>query len=791
MVRRRISLDTILPLVFFLGAAAALAGLWGEQRRLDAARVQVETAVTGDQIALRLSAWIQDRLAIASYFARVLGDRGQIDPVGFQREADRLQEVFPGFQALNFIDPDRVIRIVTPEAPNLAALGRNLDEHPDASVPAALGRSEKSDVLTRSAVIDLLQGGKGLATYRAIRSADGRLIGFLNAVFRIEVLVDHCLSEPGLRRQFWFRVEEPDGRLAYQTGPAPPDLRFAIRVPVPLTEEPWRLEICPTTSHLAAIHAPAQNLLPAAGMLLAAALALLLRAFLARRRDLLESQAQYRLLVENAADLIVKIDPQGRFTFVSPSYCRITGRSEQELLGSPFLPEVHEDHRARTLAALATLVDPPHTTHVEMRAMTRDGWRWVAWSGTAVLDGQGRIRETIGVGEDITQRKDLEAQLLQSQKLQAVGQLAGGIAHDFNNILHSMLGSLDMLRDDLPPGSAARPFLEHIQASADRGAALTRQLLAFGRRQTIDRRPLDLDLVVTGMLDLLQRSIGERIRLIFTPGPGPHHVLADPIHIEQVLLNLCVNARDAIAGNGAITIGTSRSSTDDGGGGAGSAAVSRVVLTVSDDGCGMTDEVRSRIFEPFFTTKAAGRGTGLGLATVFGIVAQHDGAIECDSAPGRGTTFTILLPATAEPVAADGGDPATVPLPPGPVVAARILLAEDNVEVRNLTTVILQRAGYQVAAAESGEQAMTMFAADPAAFSLAILDLVMPGLGGREAGARMREVRGDLPLLFMSGYDASSQDGAPVALPNSQFLAKPFPASRLKETVSRILATRP
>jgi PAS domain S-box-containing protein len=524
-------------------------------------------------------------------------------------------------------------------------------------------------------------------------------------------------------------------------------------------------------------------------MLLAAALALVLRAFLARRRDLLESQAKYRLLVENAADLIVKIDPEGRFTFVSPSYCRITGRTERELLGTPFLPEVHEDFRARTVAALAKLADPPHTIHVEMRAMTRDGWRWVAWSGTAVLDGQGRIRETIGVGRDVTERKDLEAQLLQSQKLQAVGQLAGGIAHDFNNILHSMLGSLDVLRDDLPPGSPARPFLEHIQASADRGAALTRQLLAFGRRQTIDRRPLDLNLVVTGMLDLLQRSIGERIRLTFTPGPGPHHVLADPTHIEQVLLNLCVNARDAIAGNGAITIATAVRSTVDGAPGAESAAVRRVVLTVADDGCGMTDEVRARIFEPFFTTKAPGMGTGLGLATVFGIVSQHDGTIECDSAPGRGTVFTILLPATEAPVAADGGGSATAAMPSGSVVATRILLAEDNVEVRNLTTVILERAGYQVVAAENGEQAVTRFAADPAAFSLAILDLVMPGLGGREAGARMREARGDLPLLFMSGYDAGSQDGAAVALPRSLLLSKPFSANKLKEAVSRILAT--
>jgi sensor domain CHASE-containing protein len=180
MFRRRFSPETAVPLVFFLVVATALGGLWATQRRYETAQIRVETAVTADQIALRLSAWIQDRLAIAAYFAGVLGDRGQVDTADFRGEATRLQEVFPGFQALNFVDPDHVIRIVVPEAPNLAALGRNLDQHPDPSVPAALRRSEASDGLTRSTVVDLLQGGKGLASYQAIRGDDGRLIGFLN-----------------------------------------------------------------------------------------------------------------------------------------------------------------------------------------------------------------------------------------------------------------------------------------------------------------------------------------------------------------------------------------------------------------------------------------------------------------------------------------------------------------------------------------------------------------------------------------------------------------------------------
>ncbi len=248
MLRRAIGLEAVLPLVLFLAAAAALIGLRNGQARYETAQIRVETAVTGNQVALRLSAWIRDRLAVAEYFAGVLGDRDHIDAADFRREAARLEAVFPGFQALNFIDPGRVIRIVVPETPNLAALGKNLDQHPEPSVPAALQRSETSASLTRSTVIDLLQGGKGLATYRAIRHEDGRLIGFLNAVFRVQVLVDNCLSEPGLREEFWFRVVEPDGRLAYQTGPSPADMRYAITVPVPITEEPWLLEICPTAA---------------------------------------------------------------------------------------------------------------------------------------------------------------------------------------------------------------------------------------------------------------------------------------------------------------------------------------------------------------------------------------------------------------------------------------------------------------------------------------------------------------------------------------------------------------
>jgi len=786
MVKRGTRWDTILPLGFFVLCVAGLAVLYTVQERAERTRLRVETQVTAEQVALRLEAWIGDRLAVVRHLAERLKDLDEVTPETFRETAADYVDLFPGFLALNFVDTEHVIRVTVPGPPNRAALGRDLDEHPEHAVIQAIHRAERTGDLVRSTVIRLLQGEPGFATYLAVRRPDGQLLGFVNGVFRIQTLVESCLAEPGLRERFDFRLIEPDRTLAYGAEWTADDHDGQIvDVPVDAATRPWHLQMR-LAGH--ATGYPLNEILALSGAILAAMVALILRAYLRRRLALMQSRADYGLLVETVADLIVKIDPEGRFLFVSPSYCRLFGKTEAELLGRRFMPLVHEDDREPTTRAMEALAVPPHTAYLEQRAQTRHGWRWLSWSDTAVLDDEGGIREIIGVGRDITDRKNLEEQLRQSQKMEAVGQLAGGVAHDFNNILQGVLGAVALAREEIPTGLSAHAYLDQIQTGAERAAALTRQLLAFGRRQLLRRETVALDDVVTGMLELLRRTLGEGITLDYEPAGHVGPVDADPTQLEQVLLNLCVNARDASAGSGRILISLRETVVDERvHGERPEVAPGRyAVLVVRDDGHGMSRAVQERIFEPFFTTKPAGQGTGLGLSTVFGIVSQHGGFIEVDSdTAGGGTEFRIHLP-VSEDAARDEPQPASRVVPVRDR-AGTILVAEDNPSVRALTHTVLERAGYRVVATTDGQAAADAFAAAPDEYSLCLLDVVMPQIGGHELVARLRAIRSDVPIILTSGYDEDATTRPDAAGQPVGFLAKPYPPHQLLEHIQAAL----
>jgi CheY-like chemotaxis protein len=377
-----------------------------------------------------------------------------------------------------------------------------------------------------------------------------------------------------------------------------------------------------------------------------------------------------------------------------------------------------------------------------------------------------------------------EEQLRQSQKLEAVGQLAGGVAHDFNNLLTVIGGYSSILLNKLPPDSAHRSSIEEIKKASNRASALTRQLLAFSRKQILQPKVLDLNQVVNDLEKMLRRLIGEDVDMATVTDPLLGKVKADPGQIEQVLLNLIVNARDAMSKGGKLTIETRNVTLSEESSQRHAALPGRyVLLAVSDTGCGMDPKVQARVFEPFFTTKGSGKGTGLGLATVYGIVKQSGGNIWVYSEVGRGTTFKIHLPRVDE-VSEDEEVMAAKAIPEG---TETVLLVEDEDQVRAILTQILQRQGYQVLAASNGAEALAISRDLQCDIKLMITDVVMPQIGGRELAERVLRIRPSLPVLFMSGYtdDAIVRHG--LLDEKLNFIQKPFDSSGVARKVREVL----
>jgi signal transduction histidine kinase len=409
--------------------------------------------------------------------------------------------------------------------------------------------------------------------------------------------------------------------------------------------------------------------------------------------------------------------------------------------------------------------------------LMKDRLQRLAPAVTRVLAESGVERE----------RRRLEEQLLQSQKMEAVGQLAAGVAHDFNNVLTAVLGSTELLLLDTPAGSNTREEIEIIRDAATRAQDLIRQLLAFSARQVLQPVVLDLNALVDNVRKMLRRLIGEDIALGSTLAPDLGRVRADPGQLEQVLVNLAVNARDAMPAGGRLTLTTANADVEPpppGAGAGGPVPPGRyVVLQVTDTGSGMDAMTQARIFEPFFTTKPRGRGTGLGLATVYGIVRQSDGHVAVASAPGAGTTFRIYLPRVEAPLAV-----ATPPQAPAATAGSgTILLAEDERLVRVLARKVLEQAGYSVLVAEGGAQALELARGHNGVIDLLVTDVVMPEMSGRELVRRLLQERPAIRVLYMSGYsdEAVAQHG--VLDVGTSFIAKPFTPTTLAAKVREVL----
>ncbi|MBL8620375.1 MAG: PAS domain S-box protein [Myxococcales bacterium] len=480
------------------------------------------------------------------------------------------------------------------------------------------------------------------------------------------------------------------------------------------------------------------------------------------------------------------------FSYVSPAFERVFGGAATCGPGSVAAWDRHIDAADR-LAVRAAVAGLPEVAYdLEYRIRRRDGEvRWIHDRAVPIRDASGRVEQLAGVAADVTRRRALEEQLAQAQKMEAAGQLAGGIAHDFNNMLAVVQMEATMLREHAGDDTELRAGLDEIIAATERAANLTRQLLTFSRRQVA--RPVDLDLAGTlgAMVKLLRRVLGEHVALDTRFAPGLPAVHADPGMMEQLLMNLAINARDAMPDGGQLVVSLApvEVDADRAAGTPGAQPGRHVALTVADTGTGIAPEHLPRIFEPFFTTKEIGKGTGLGLATVFGIVAQHHGLIEVASTPGAGTSFTVLLPAL-EAVA----EAAPTEAAPRPAAGGHetLLLVEDDTAVRATTRAALEGRGYQVLEANSAAAALAIWAAVGPSIALVVTDLVMPGgVTGRQLGDILIAQRPDLRIVYTSGYSAEVLDQRVHLSPTHRFLAKPYTTDAIADCVRACLDAPP
>jgi two-component system, cell cycle sensor histidine kinase and response regulator CckA len=501
--------------------------------------------------------------------------------------------------------------------------------------------------------------------------------------------------------------------------------------------------------------------------------------------SLQRSEHRYRDLVENLLDVVFSLDVDGRLEYVSPAISKY-GYVADDVIGTHFSLLFHPGDLAAIESAFAATLAGDNDP-AEYRALdTSGGIHHVQISARAVFDDD-RPAGLTGVVIDVTEQRQAEERLRVSQRLEAVGRLAGGVAHDFNNLLVVIIGYAEFAMDSVREGDPIRGDLEEIRKAGERAAALTRQLLAFSRRQLLKPEVISLNEVVRGMDGMLGRLIGEDIefKTVLTDDLAP--VLADPGQIEQVLMNLVVNARDAMPTGGTLTIATAPGRPRDAQiGRAAERGDEWVVLSVADTGSGMDDATRAQIFEPFFTTKPQGEGTGLGLATVYGIVNQSGGTIALDTAPGAGTTFRVALPAdrSGAPVANLPGSRAQASPRPG---KETILIAEDEDAVRQLAQRFLAAAGYQVLTAANGDSALRIAEQHGGPIDLLLADVVMPLMSGPELAQRLDEARPGLRVLFISGYTGTAISKHGVLGPETRLLEKPFTGADLLKRVRQIL----
>jgi len=504
--------------------------------------------------------------------------------------------------------------------------------------------------------------------------------------------------------------------------------------------------------------------------------------------DFIRSEERFRLFFENEPSYCYMVSPEGKIIDINQAALRALGYEEEELLGKPINSLYAPESQQQFTANFKEWQKTGRLQNVEMKVLTKKGEkRTVLLNAGAITDADGNAVSSVSVHTDITELRETEDQLHQSQKMEGIGRLAGGIAHDFNNLMMVVTGFSEIMLSKLESNEEVTDELEQILNAGNRASSLTRQLLAFSRKQVLNPKVADVNEILADFQKMLERIIGEDVELVFVPGDRLEKVLVDRGQIEQVIMNLVVNARDAMPSGGRLTLETKNVDLDQ------SYAASHVAVTpgphvmiaVTDSGSGMNEETRARLFEPFFTTKGSGKGTGLGLSTVYGIVKQSGGNIWVYSEPGVGSTFKIYLPATKNIGQAPrkSGELRT-----DPQGHETILMVEDDLSVREVVAAMLGQTGYRVLLAESATDAARICDSEKGNIDVLLTDVVLQGMSGRELAQTLLQTLPDLRILYMSGYTQNAVHRNGVLEPGIAFLEKPFTQTGLLSKIKEVIA---
>ncbi len=763
---------------------------------------------------------VDSALTVSYALAAMLrqGD-GEIDD--FEAIAEELLPYYPGVSVLA-LSPGGVISQTVPYQANRDSIGFNQFEDPVQGPEARLARD--SGEMTLAGPLELVQGGQGavgrLPVFLETDDGEPRFWGLVNVVMRFpDVLAGaglERLPEQGIAFELW-RIDPRSGKrqviMASDAALGPDPLHQSIQMP----NGDWHLSVAPEQGWSSTLRTTAFALLGLVfAVLVAWALKLLVDLRRHRReledkveertREIRSTQRQLSATLAAIPDLLFEIDAAGMcHSYHSPRE-DLLASDPRDFIDTPFENWVPPDVAETIWAAIDEAEHSGYSTGQQYAMPLNGGERWFELSVTKKLVSTGELARYLVLARDITARKaadealrESEARFLQAQKMESVGRLAGGMAHDFNNLLTVIQGAVDIAAVRLPQDHEAQRELYQIGAAAQRGAELTRQLLTFSRQQILQPEPLDLNAVVEELLQMSRRMLGEDIRIRTTLAPGPLRTMGDASQFSQVLLNLFVNARDAMPQGGDLLVETARFVLDaDDDEGLALEPGTYALVQVSDTGIGMTPEVQQRIFEPFFSTKAPGQGSGLGLATVYGLVRQSGGDVQCRSYPGEGTSFRIFLPllddageSTLEaPESKAQSEPVSHPDESGEAKAASdslILVVEDEPAIGDLLVRGLKSHGYRVISAQHPDLARDRIREVGAPPDLLIADIVMPGQSGVELAAGLRQDFGDMAVLFTSGFadDVIMRDESLPA--DAAFLAKPYSLSQVLNRVSQLL----
>jgi len=499
-----------------------------------------------------------------------------------------------------------------------------------------------------------------------------------------------------------------------------------------------------------------------------------------------QSEERFHELLENTKDILFTLDLEGNVTFLNKSAEDVLGWSRSEARQINIKSLVAPEHLNLCSQMMQRIVNEEPLQHFEICMLRKDGHKVLLQVSARLICSNGRKEGVQGIARDVTERRHLENMVQQTQKLEAIGRLSGGLAHDFNNLFCVISGHVELMSERLESDHPAIRNLAQIKKAVDSASSLTRQLLAFSRKQVFHPRVLDLNGVVLETQKLMGRLVGGHIELFTSLNPQLGHVRVDPVQMEQVLLNLVLNARDAMPASGKLTIATSNVDLEEGARSKRAIvpAGNYVVLSVTDNGCGMDEETQSRIFEPFYTTKELGKGTGLGLASVYGIVKQSGGFIWVYSEPGQGTTLKVYLPRV-------DNSPAPLSFENSSAEARRgsetVLLVENAESLRTLAKEFLKSSGYAVLDAENGKEALRIASAFAGTIHLLLTDVIMPGMGGKQLAEQLTSLRPAARVLFMSGYSNDGIVQSGILTSEAPLLEKPFTREILLRRVRQVL----